>query len=158
MTDDGTRITTIARVQLLRAMLCVPHLLPPMVAARLKNQAPCCLPRMVVEFPSDSGTKSAGQHRHRQLRNHNKHNHKGMKVEDKCRTPTQTPLLPEATRGQKPKPIKTRSGPRTIRSHTSQRTPSVRFANRVNHRIPKLAPRCMANQTIYPNLSASVIP
>ena len=157
-TEDGTRSSTTARVQLCRTMLFALRRRLHMVTARLKSQTTRQPPQMVVVYPSESEPKSAGQHRHPQLCNHHKTNHQGMRVEDKCRTLTQTPLQPEATRGKKETPIKTRSSPSTIHSHTSQRTPSVQFANRVNHKIPKPAPRCMANQMIYPNLRASVMP
>ena len=158
MTDDGTRSSTTACVQLCRTILFALRRWLHMVTARLKSQTPRQPPQMVVVHPSRSEPNPAGQHHHHQLCSHNKTSHQGMIVEDKCRTLTQTHLQPEETRGLKTKPIKIRSSPCTIPSRTSQRTLSVRFANRVNLRTPRHAPRCMANQMTYPNLKASVMP
>ena len=155
-TDAGTRKTTIAHPYIMRAKSCS-HNLPFMVAARLKNQTPCSLPRMVVEFLRRSGTKPAGQHRHRQLRKHHKDNRDKTCIRNKCRAKTSRILQLEATRSRAKRFCK-RLSPSTTCTHTFQRTPSVQFANRVNHKIPKPAPRCMANQTIYPNLKSSVMP
>ena len=157
-TDDGTRSPTTARVQLCRAMLFALRRRLHMVTARLKSQTTRQPPQMVVVHPSESEPKPAGQHHQPRLCNHNKTNHQGMRVEDKCRTLTQTPLQPEATRGKKAKPIKTRSSPSTIHSHTSQRTPSVQSADRESLNEAPAGSKSMANPTTTLNPRHSETP